>query len=122
VTFSSAAVTTGTGNVSSSSGSGTNTITVNLANVSNAQTITVTLFGVVKVAGATPLGNIGVQMGVLLGDVSANGLVNSTDISQVQAQSGQPATGSNFRTDVTVNGLINSTDISTVQSKSGTGF
>jgi len=57
-----------------------------------------------------------------VGDINANGLVNSTDISQTQAQSGQSVTSSNFRTDINANGLINSTDVSSVQSKSGTGL
>lgn len=61
-------------------------------------------------------------MGLLVGDINANGLVNSTDISQAQAQSGKAVTASNFRTDINANGLINSTDISAVQSKSGTGL
>ena len=61
-------------------------------------------------------------MGVLIGDVNANGLVNSTDTSLVQAQSGQALTSSNFRMDVNANGVINSTDTSIVQSKSGTGL
>jgi hypothetical protein len=95
------------------------TVTVNLHNVTNAQTIGLTL---TNVRHGNDIGDAGVTMGVLLGDTSANRLVNSTDISQTQAQSGQAVTSSNFRTDVTVNGLINSTDISTVQSKSGTGL
>jgi len=59
---------------------------------------------------------------VLVGDINGNRLVNSTDTSLVQAQSGKEVSNSNFRTDVNVNGLINSTDTSIVQSKSGTGF
>jgi len=59
---------------------------------------------------------------VLVGDVNANGLVNSTDTSLVQAQSGQSVTSSNFRMDINANGLINSTDTSIVQSHSGTGL
>jgi hypothetical protein len=64
-------------------------------------------------------------MGVLPGDTTGNGLVNASDISQTQSQSGQPLSGGpsgNFREDVTVNGLINSSDISLVQSKSGTAL
>jgi hypothetical protein len=87
--------------------------------VTNAQTIDITL---INVHHAMITRNVSISMGVLLGDTSADRLVNSTDISQTQAQSGKPVTGSNFRTDVTVDALINSTDISTVQSKSGTGF
>ncbi len=52
----------------------------------------------------------------------ANGMVNSSDISQTKAQSSQVATSSNFRTDMNVNGLINSSDISFVKSESGTGL
>jgi hypothetical protein len=48
--------------------------------------------------------------------------VNSTDTSQVQAQSGKTVTTSNFRMDANANGLINSTDTSIIQSKSGTGL
>jgi hypothetical protein len=61
-------------------------------------------------------------MDVLLGDTTANGFVNSADVSQTQSQSGQPVTGANFREDVTANGFINSADVSLVQSKSGTSL
>ena len=60
-----------------------------------------------------------VEMGILVGDTTANGTVNSSDISQTQSQSGQSPTLNNFREDVTVSGLINSSDISLVQSQSG---
>jgi hypothetical protein len=122
VTLTSATVTPGAGGTASVSGTPTingNQVTVNLTNVSNAQTLTVNLLGV---SDGTNSGTVAVPMSVLLGDTSGNGLVNSTDISQTQAQSGQAVTLSNFRTDVNSNGLINSTDISTVQSKSGTGL
>jgi hypothetical protein len=119
VTFTFAAVTSGTGSVTDATGSGTTAVTVNLTDVANAQKIIVTLFGVDD---GTDTGNLGIPMGVLLGDTSGNGLVNSTDVSQVQAQSGQAVSMSNFRKDVNANGLINSTDVSAVQAKSGTGL
>jgi hypothetical protein len=79
-----------------------------------------------SVTDGTNSGPVSAVIGLLVGDTSASGLVNSTDISQTQAQSGQPVTGNlgtgNYRTDVTASGLINSTDISTVQSKSGHGL
>jgi hypothetical protein len=81
--------------------------------------ISVTLFGVND---GTNIGDVATPMGVLVGDVNGNRLVNSTDTSQVQAQSGKPLTTSNFRMDVNANGLINSTDTSIVQSNSGTGL
>ena len=58
-------------------------------------------------------------MGVLLGDTTANGTVNSSDIGQAKANSGQTTTSANFRTDVTANGVINSSDIGTVKANSG---
>jgi PKD repeat protein len=94
---------------------------VNLTGVADQQYVAVGLVNAKDSTGA--IGNvIGPQMGVLVGDINANGLVNSTDITQVQAQSGQLLGSSNFRTDVNANGIITSTDVSIVQSKSGTGL
>ena len=94
-------------------------MTVNLTNVSNVQTLSVNIIGVND--GSTTE-NISVPMGVLIGDSTGNRSVNSTDISQVKSQSGQPVTISNFRQDVTANGSINASDLSLVKSKSGTGI
>jgi WD40-like Beta Propeller Repeat len=118
VTFASAIVTSGAGSVASATANG-NKITVNLTGVVNAQTIMVTLF---NVNDGVNTGDVAVPMGVLVGDTSANGSVNSSDISQMKSESGNAVTGSNFREDVTVNGLINSSDISLVKSKSGTAL
>jgi hypothetical protein len=117
VTFTSAAVTSGAGSVSSASGSGTSLTTVNLTNVSNAQRITLTLFGV---SNGAITGDVSVPMGVLLGDTTGNGTVNATDIGQTKSQSGAPVTSGNFRTDVNFNGVINATDIGQVKAQSGT--
>jgi hypothetical protein len=68
------------------------------------------------------IGNVSATMAVLIGDTTANGAVNSSDVAQTQSQSGQPVTSGNFREDVTVNGSINSSDIALVQSKSGTAL
>jgi hypothetical protein len=108
VTFSSAAVTTGTGSVSSTSGGGTSTITVNLAGVSNAQTITITLFNVNT---GTRVANVGVQMGVLLGDVNSSTRVDSGDVFVVRQQTLQDADSSNFRNDINASGRIDSGDV-----------
>jgi hypothetical protein len=93
---------------------------VNLTSVANQQYVNVTLKNVRD--SQSNSGDVPATMGVLLGDVNANRLVNSTDTSLVQAQSGKPVTSSNFRMDVNANGLINSTDTSTVQSQSGHGL
>jgi uncharacterized repeat protein (TIGR03803 family) len=119
VTFTSAAFTAGTGTVSGTSGNATNTVTVNLTGVTNAQRITVTLMGVND---GNTTADVPVSMGVLVGDTTANGAVDSSDIAQTQSQSGQPVTADNFREDVTVNGAINSSDIALVQSRSGTAL
>jgi len=120
----SATVTQGTGTidtVNSGIGPNGNQYTVSLTGVTNVQYLNVTLDGVHDTAGAI-IDNAIARVGILIGDTNANGLVNSTDVSQTQAQSGQTVTGSNFRTDINANGLITSTDVSIVQSKSGTGI
>jgi hypothetical protein len=123
VTFSGAMATPGqggTGSVSSTSSSADGTqVTVNLTNASNAQTITLTLFGV---NGGTISNDISVQMAILVGDTNANRAVNSSDVSESKSQSGQTVGASNFRADVTGNGAINSSDVLLVKSNSGTGL
>jgi hypothetical protein len=113
-----ATVSTGAGRVTSFSVAG-NTVTANLTEVVNAQRIVVTLVGVND---GTNTSDVQATMDVLVGDTTANGAVNSSDIAQTQSQSGQPVTAANFREDVTVNGLINSSDVALVQSNSGTGL
>ena len=117
VTFTGASFTSGTGTVASTSTSTDGKmVTINLTGVTNAQTITVTLNGVND--GITT-NDVNIGMGVLWGDTTGNGFVNSADVSQVQAQSGWPVTSSNFREDVTANGFINSGDVGVVQWQSG---
>ena len=115
VTVTSADVASGTGLVSSTTVSG-NQVFVNLNGVANAQTIAIRLVGV------NGSGNVVIPMSVLLGDTTANGAVNSSDVGQTKAQSGAVVTSSNFRTDVTVNGAINSSDVTIVKAQSGTAL
>ena len=121
VTFSSAAVTDGTGSVAMSSGSGTNILTVDLApGVTNAQRLTLALF---DLNDGVNSGDVGIRMDVLIGDTSGNGAVSATDVTQTKLQSGQGVTASNFprgcdRKIVPCNG----TDISTVKSRTGTAL
>jgi hypothetical protein len=116
------AVVTPCGQVSSRTlGPNANQYTVNLTNVCNAQYITVTLLGVHSTFGGITA-TASATMGVLVGDTTANGAVNSSDIAQTQSASGQPLSANNFREDVTVNGAINSSDISAVQAASGTAL
>jgi hypothetical protein len=118
VTVGSASVTSGTGSVSSFSVSGPQ-VTVNLTGVTNIQRITVTLF---NVNDGTDIGNVPVSMGVLVGDVNGNAVVNASDVSLAKSQVGVPVSGSNFREDVNANGLINSVDVALVKAKVGTAL
>jgi uncharacterized delta-60 repeat protein len=114
----SASVTSGTGSVSSFSVSGSQ-VTVDLTAVTNVQRITVTLF---NVNDGTHVGDVPVSMGVLVGDVNGNAVVNASDVSLTKSQVGAPVSGSNFREDVNANGTISSTDVALVKSKVGTAL
>jgi hypothetical protein len=115
-------VTGGSGSVSSTNiSSDGKEVSVNLTNVSNGQWLTITLAGVHDNINANNV-DVAVQMGILVGDTNGNGTINSSDISFVKLQSGQPITASNFRADVTGNGVINGSDVSLVKSKSGSSL
>jgi hypothetical protein len=126
ISFTSAAVTSGTGSVSNASysrsskvnGSTETQVSIDLTGVTNVQIITLALFEA-KSGGNT--GDVGIRMGVLIGDTNNNGgVTNASDVAQTKAQSGQPVGASNFRTDVNANGAINASDVGLVKSKSGT--
>ena len=68
------------------------------------------------------MGNVPVSMGVLVGDVNGNALVNASDVSLTKAQVGQPVTGSDFREDVNANGTISATDVAQVKANVGTAL
>jgi hypothetical protein len=94
-------------------------VTVDLHNIPNAARLTVNLRGV---SDGTNTDLVTIPMGVLLGDTTGDGFVNSADISQAKSKSGQSVDGSSFREDVNVDGFLNSADISFVKSKSGTAL
>lgn len=89
-------------------------------NVATGNYVTAQLSGVTDVFAGS--GTFSATMGVLIGDTTGNGRVNSADVSQVQTQTGQTVTSANFREDVTIDGRINSTDVSLVQMQSGTAL
>jgi hypothetical protein len=95
-----------TGSISDFSVNGAE-VTINLTNVSNAQTILITLSGVSD--GANTI-DVNVPMGVLVGDTTGNGSVKSDDFQLVQSKFHQPVDTSNFREDITVDGAINRND------------
>ncbi|HEX8679408.1 MAG TPA: M36 family metallopeptidase, partial [Chthoniobacterales bacterium] len=94
-------------------------VTVNLKNVSDAQTITVRLLGVNN---GTSTIDVGIPMGVLVGDTSGDRSVNSGDAQQTRSRSGQVTNEVNFRTDVNVDGAVNSGDAFIVRRQSGQGL
>jgi hypothetical protein len=121
-----AQVTSGTGAVGSAGVPNGNAVTVAgsavtipLTNVANAQRLSITIYGVDD---GTTSGNVVIPMNVLLGDTSANGTVNGTDVSSTKLNSGTAISASNFRTDVIANGAINGTDVAAVKVASGTAL
>jgi hypothetical protein len=116
-----AGVTSGTGSVANSGidSSDPRHYLVNLTNVSNAQTITVTLFGVND---GTNTGEVAVEMGLLIGDVNASGRVDAADVSLVRQQALQPVTSSDFRADINATGRIDAADVSVARQQTLTSL
>jgi len=119
VAFSNVIPTSGGASVDSFSGNNSTTVTINLKNVSNTQKTTVTLL---DVNDGHNTNDVAVQMGVLLGDVNASGLVDSGDVFLVRQQTGQTANASNFREDVNASGLIDSGDVFLTRKQTGTSL
>ena len=113
-------MTSGTGNVAGSPTFSGNTMTIQLTGVTDVQKITVTLSNVMD-SFSQVLPDTTVSMNVLMGDATGNKLVNSSDVSVVKSQGGQPVIGTNFREDITADGSINSSDISLTKSAVGHG-
>jgi hypothetical protein len=118
VTMKGASVIYGSGSASSAAVGGSQ-VTVNLTGVTNAQTTIVRIAGVND---GTNSARIDIPLGVLLGDTTANGSVNASDLAQTKAASGQGVSASTFREDVTADGVINASDTAAVKSASGTAF
>jgi uncharacterized delta-60 repeat protein len=94
-------------------------ITVNLRNVSDVQTINVTLL---NVNDGTSTANLSIGMGVLRGDANGDRAVNSGDALQTRNRSGQVADTTNFRSDVNTDGSVNSGDALIVRGRSGSSL
>jgi len=116
-------VTSGTGSVASSNidSNDAHNYIVNLIGVANAQVITVSLSNVADSAGDFSSA-ISASMGVLIGDVTGDGRVNSADVTAVKQQTHQPVTKSNFRDDVNADGAIDSRDVTIVRQHTGTSL
>ncbi len=100
----------------SSSGSGTTNVTVNLTGVTNAQRITLMLS---NVSDGTSTRDVGVQIGMLIGDANGDGIVNSADRFLTRIYSGIPTDETNYRSDANADGWGNSGDTFLVRSHSG---
>jgi hypothetical protein len=121
-----AQVTSGTGQVGSGGTANGNAVTVNgtvvtvpLTNVANAQTFTISLFGVTD---GIRTGDVSVPMSVLLGDVDATGRVDGNDVSAVQSHTRQTTDGTNYQFDVDASGRIDGNDVSTTQGQTRTSL
>jgi hypothetical protein len=96
-------------------------VTVPLTNLADDQTISVRLNGV-NGAADTPATDFTIPVSILIGDTSANGIVNATDVSQTKSRVGQPVDTTNFRSDVNTNGTLNASDVAIVKGKVGTSL
>lgn len=94
------------------------TAILSLTNVSNAQTITITLNGVND---GSSTRDFSVAMTMLVGDTNGDGAVNSSDALQTRNFSGEITDARNWRCDVNGDGIINSADALIVRSHSGSG-
>jgi hypothetical protein len=119
ITLSGATVVEGTAQIGAMALNGDNTeLTLTLA-ATNAQKIVLALQ---DVSDGTRTGDVGVRMGLLLGDSSGDGFVNSGDALQSRARSGLPSSNTTFRSDVNTDGFVNSGDTIIVRSRSGTSL
>lgn len=120
VSFTNATLSPGSaGSVSSFSGSGTNTATINLGSITSGQYVTINL---TNATDGTNMNDVSVVMGVLVGDTSGDGKVNSADATFTRNNSGKPTDPTNFRADFNADGNVNSADATTVRNRSGTAF
>jgi N-acetylneuraminic acid mutarotase len=111
-----ASVTSGTGTVSSNNidRNDAHNYVVDLTGVTNAQYITVSLTNVTDSAGDFSSA-VSAQMGVLVGDVNASGVVTSGDTNLCKSQALQPVTSANFRNDINASGSITTGDVNIIK-------
>ena len=95
---------------------------VNLTGLPNAQYITTTLTNVTD-SDANFSSSVQAIMGVLVGDVNANGVVTNADVSLVKAQvaAGASVGPSNFRDDINANGVLSNADVSLTKAQVAAG-
>jgi uncharacterized MnhB-related membrane protein len=87
-----------------------------LSGVSNAQTITITLF---NVNDGMNTSSVGVQMGLLAGDVNSTGAVSGSDVNVCKAQVGVAVSAANFQNDINTTGAISGSDVNLTKAQVG---
>ena len=85
----------------------------------NAQFVTLTVTGAHDSDGNT-LPSVAVTLGLLLGDINGDGLVDNEDSHETKLDRGQTTDSTNFREDVNTNGRIGSLDFAIVKTQLGT--
>ena len=103
---------------------GSHKVRLNLVNVAhgcNGSTITVTADSIADDQGNV-LDSASVGLGLLLGDVNADRVVNRLDTNSAQMHKGQKAVQQNFRNDVNADGHITQKDIELIRQQQGTSL
>lgn len=85
----------------------------------NAQLVTLTVTGARDDEGNT-LPSAGVTLGLLLGDINGDALVNNEDSHETKLDRGQATDSTNFREDINTSGRIDAVDFSSVKAQLGT--
>ncbi len=101
-----------------------NTVTIKLVGVAhacNGSDIMITANNIMDTSGNS-LSSATVTMGLLLGDVNADRVVDRADIQAVKADKGQHTDSTNFRSDVSNDGFINASDVMLVRQQQGTSL
>jgi autotransporter-associated beta strand protein len=114
----SAIVTAGEGQVSGAPTFSGRTMTVNLAGVSDAQKLSVTLQNVTD-RFSQMMPDAIVMINLLIGDVNGDRVVNAGDALVTRNRSGNAAGGTNFRSDINLDGVVNSGDGTIIRARSG---
>ena len=94
---------------------------VNVAHGCNESTITVTADSITDDQGNV-LDSASVGLGLLLGDVNGDRVVNSLDTNEAQSHKGQKTVRQNFRSDVNADGHITYLDIQIIRQQHGTSL
>jgi len=99
-----------------------NQLLVNLTSVNcNEQYLVVTVSNVQDDQGNT-LPSATVTMGLLLGDINGDAVVDRIDAHETTIDRGQPSDTSNFREDINTNGQIDKSDFNRVRAQIGTAL